>query len=338
MPAVPGRRALRRAASLALLLFVAVAACAQRQPPPPLTLATSAASLSLPIHVADDNGYFAAEGVAVNLRECLGGFRCLRMMFDGQADLATAADMPIVVSSFERDDYAVLATFATSSRNEKLLTRKSAGITEPVQLEGRRVGTVKGTSAHYFLDIWLLFNGIDPKRVVIVPLNPEQAPGAIERREVDAVAVYEPYAFRALELLGSDARLLPSARIYSASFNLVASRHTIAARLDDLQKVLRALLRAEAFIREQPLKAQALMKARLKLGQDYIDWDWPHLEFRIALDQSLIATMEGEARWALREGHVAADRRPPNYLRFIEAGPLRSVAPGAVTLLERAAR
>ena len=40
----------------------------------------------------------------------------------------------------------------TSPRNVKLVARKSAGVASAGQLVGKRVGTVKGTSAHYLLD------------------------------------------------------------------------------------------------------------------------------------------------------------------------------------------
>ncbi len=46
-------------------------------------------------------------------------------------------------------------------------------------------------------------------------------------------------------------------------------------------------------------------------------------------NQALVSTMEGEARWAQREGHVAGGQRP-NVLTLIHAGPLKSVKPDAV--------
>ncbi len=325
------RRALRGAAALALLLWLSAAARAQA-----MTIAVSTSSLSLPIHVADAQGYFAAEGLAVRIADCIAGVRCIRQMFDGKADVATVAELPVVINSFERDDFAVFATFVTSSRSEKLIVRRSAGITEPKQLEGRRVAVFTASSAHYFLDTFLLFNGVDPKRVVVVLTAPERVPQALQRREVDAAAAFEPFAFDALKALGADGAALPGPRIYTTSFNLVAARSTLAARQADLVKLLRAVERAQRFIREQPLKAQALLKARLGLGDDFIAWDWPNLDYRLGLDQSLIATMEGQARWALREGHVPAERRMPNFLHFVDARPLRAVAPASVTMLDSA--
>jgi len=97
-------------------------------------------------------------------------------------------------------------------------------------LEGKRVATVKGASAHYFLDSYLLFNDVDTTKVRVVSLAPEQMSAALERREVDAVAIWEPHAYLALKTLGTDGAVLPSPRIYTETFNLIADRHTIIER------------------------------------------------------------------------------------------------------------
>jgi ABC-type nitrate/sulfonate/bicarbonate transport system substrate-binding protein len=321
-------QAIARLGAALLLSWLAVTGATAQT----LVLATTTGTYSLPIHIAEANGYFADEGVAVRLSDCSPGLRCLRQMLDGQADLATVADLPIALHAFERDDFAVIASFVGHARSEKLVARKAAGITQPRQLEGRRIGVVKGTSAQYFLDTWLLYHGVDPKRVVIVAVDAEQAQGALQRGELDAAAMFEPYAFNTVHQSAGRAVLLDAPRIYRLSFNLVSTRRTAAARHVDLVKVLRAVERAERFVREQPQQAQALMKSKFGLGRDYVDWDWGNFDFRLSLDQSLLGTLEGQARWALREGHVAADRKVPNYLRFVEPAALRQVLPAAVTV------
>lgn len=320
--------ALRRALSGAALLTALPLAAAE------LVLAVSQTSLSLPLHVAESQGYFAAEGVAVRTEDCIGGQRCLKRLFDGAAQLATVSELPVMFNSFERTDYAVVGTFVTSVRDVKLIARRSAGIGAAAQLAGKRIGTVRGATAHYYLDAYLLFHDIDPKGVTLVALAPEKVPQALAAREVDAVAIWEPYGWLTLRAVGADALVLDNPRIYTPTFNLVVDRRTLAAREDEIVKLLRALDRAQRFIREQPRRAQEIMKARLRLDQAFVDAVWPDLDFRLGLDQSLVSTLEGEARWALREGHVPAGRKTPNFLHVIEPGPLRRAVPGAVTTLK----
>ena len=115
----------------------------------PLTLAVSRTPLSLPLYVAQQNGYFAAEGLEVKFNECLGGHRCLRQVLEDQADVGTVGELPVVLNSFSRSDYAVIGTFTKSSDDIKLVTTAQAGIKSAAQLAGKRIGTMKGTASEY---------------------------------------------------------------------------------------------------------------------------------------------------------------------------------------------
>lgn len=299
-----------------------------------LTIAVSRSSLSLPIWVAEAQGYFAAEGVPVRTVECLGGHRCIKQMLNGEVSLATSSEMPVMLNSFERDDFAVVATFVTSKRDVKIVARRSAGIAAAADLAGKRVATMGGTSAHYFLDLFLLFHGIDPKAVALESLAPEQLVAALVEHRVDALATFEPFAFRAGRALGADALVLPSARIYTETFNLSALRSLVASREPDLVRLLRALARAQHFIRDEPQAARAILVGRMQENPAYVEATWSDFDFRLSLDQPLLSTLEGQARWALREGHVPRTRRTPNFLNFVAPGPLRRAAPGAVTIVQ----
>jgi len=57
-------------------------------------------------------------------------------------------------------------------------------------------------------------------------------------------------------------------------------------------------------------------------------------DFRLTLDQSLIATMDGQARWATRQGLVPAGHPSDNLLHSIEPSLLRKAVPGSVSLVQ----
>lgn len=297
----------------------------------PLELAVARTPLSLPLYVAEAEGYFAERGLALKLSDCVGGHRCLQLVLDGSADVATASDSPVMFRSFERSDFVVVGTFVTTSDDVKLVGRRSAGVTRPGDLRGKKVGVVRGASSHYFLDSFLLLNGIDPRSVTMIGLQPDEMAAAMASGKVAAVAVWEPFAFDTLRALKGDTIVLPHANVYSLSFNLVAHRRLVGARDAELAKLLHAVARAEVFIRDKPREAQAILRKRLGVDPSFIDWVWPGLRFRLGLDQSLIKTLESEARWAIREGHVAGTT-VPNYLRYMHPLPLREVDANSVSL------
>ena len=228
-------------------------------------------------------------------------------------------------------DFAIIGSFVTSEDDLKIITRADTGITTPQQLAGKTVATVTGAASNYFLDTLLLFNGVDPKRVHTRNVAPEAMVEALKHKAVDAIAIWEPIPFLALQAVPG-ARMLPKSSTYRLTFNLVARRNLLGVRDAELDGLLRALERAQDFIYHHPQQAKAILRQRLKLDQAFIDWIWTRYSYRLSLDQSLLTTLEGEARWARQEGLVKGERSP-NYLNFIYAGPLLKVRPSAVNII-----
>ena len=323
--------ALRATVRNLLLLFIYSLSISVALAVEPLTVAVSQTPLSLPFYVAEKEGYFTAEGLQVKFNELIGGHRTLQQLLDGEADLATSSEAVVMFNSFQRQDFAVIATFVSSDNDVKVVTRQGSGVFRPEQLLGKRVATVVGAASHYYLDTLLLLQGVDPHGVALVNLPPEAMPAALKKGEVDALAIWEPFPFKAMHAV-EGANVLKNSGTYVLTFNLLVHKKHVGVRDDDLVKFLRALDRAVHYIKAEPQAAQAILRARLKLDPDFIDWIWPHYNYRLTLDQSLLVTLESEARWARREGYVAA-RQSPNYLDLIYTSPLRKASPGAVGIV-----
>lgn len=298
---------------------------------PPLVFAVARLPMSLPVYVAEEQGYFAAEKLALTIADCDIGRQCLDRLLDGQADLATAAALPIVLASLRGARFSVLATIASSRGDTKIITRRGSGISSVTGLAGRRVGSFVGSSAQYFLELALLSAGVDPAQVTVVPISPAQASQDLAALGVDALAVFEPYAFRAARSLGAEAQVLGNRRLHVERWNVVASAGVGPARDRELQALCRALDRATAFINAEPAAAWAILRRRLALDDIAVDWVRPDIDFALELRQSLITGLEGQARWALRSGH--ADGTAPNYLDYIRPGPLAAVRRDAVGIV-----
>jgi NitT/TauT family transport system substrate-binding protein len=311
---------------LALALLAGTPAAATE-----LVFAVGRSPGSLPIYVAQAEGYFADERLELRVVECAFGRLCLRQLLDGQAALATAADSPIVAASFGAPALAIVATISTNRNDSKIIVRRSGPVHTVGELAGRRIGTFIGTSAHYFLDSVSLLSGIDPQGLTVVDLPPGKMADRLKAGEVDAVALFEPYAQDVARALGADAQVLSNRRIYLQSWNLVATQAVTARHEGELQGLLRALLRSEALIQRNPARARDILRQRLQIDEAAVEAVWSDYSFKVALDQSLLNTLGAQARWALRKGVVQGAM--PNYLQFIDERPLLRVRPSSVTLV-----
>ena len=298
----------------------------------PLRIGVSETLLSLPLYVAEAEGFFQKRGVNVEFVNCIGGNRCVKNMLDGQTDMSTATELPVVFNSFSRSDFAILTSFVSVANDLKVVARTDAKITEPGKLRDKTLGYVKGGASQYVLDLVLVYNGIDPDTVKLKAITPETALTALANKEVDALCIWEPFVSRIELELGTDVQLVPIPKLYTETFNLIAMQSAIKARPQELERIVQALKDSTQFIQTHPEKVKALAAKRLRVPVTLIDKIFDDYRFRLSLNRSLPRTMEGQGRWALREGHVPSNLPQPNYTSFLYPAFLKTVDPSAVSL------
>lgn len=308
------------------IVFASVAAQAA-----PVRIGVSETLLSLPLYVAHSEGFFEKRGVSVEFTNCVAGNRCMRNMLAGETDLATATELPVVFHSFDRNDFAILTSFVSASNDLKIISKTSANITYPYKMRGKTLGYVKGTSSQYVLDLVLAYDGIDPATVTLKQVTPESAQQALAQGEVDALCIWEPFVSRIRQGLGSEVNLVPIPKLYTQTFNLIASQSVIESRPKELERIMLALKDSTQFIQANPDKAKALAAKQFNVSVDLIEQIFDDYRFRLSLTRSLGRTMEGQARWAIREGHINSTLPHPNYTDFVYTRFLKIVEPGAVS-------
>jgi NitT/TauT family transport system substrate-binding protein len=299
-----------------------------------LVIGTSRTAQSLPVYVAEAQNYFHAAGVDVRTRAYPSGVACLAALRDGQVQIATASEVAVMFSAFTRPDLAIFATLDNSTTSQKIVVRRDSSFRSAQQLLGERIATVANSTAVYYLDSTLLMNGIDPAQVAVQYLPPDKVGPALVAGDVDAAVIWEPYAHETLTALGKQGGLLPNAPVYTSRFNLVAARGPLAEREATFVKVLQAIERAMRFIAEHPAQAQAILQARLGVDPSYIADTWGDYQYVLSLNQSLVTSLDVEARWAVREGHARASGELPRGQDLVVTVPLRKVLPDSVTLFD----
>lgn len=297
-----------------------------------VTIVVSRSLLPAPIVVAQDRGYFAGHGLEVSIKKYPSGKLALKVMFAGEADLATTATTPVVFTSFERLDFSLLATFVYSHSDTQIIAYSEAAIEKGTDLKGKRIGVDLETTGQFFLGLFLTYNALAISDVEMVDINTADLPTALQNREVDAIAVWQPYAYRAKQILQDAANQLPDYNVYRTTFNLVTTDSYAKQHPGTLERVLKAVIEAAAFIKDNPQESIAVVSESLELDTEEVTTLWGSYIFEVFLDQELLLGLADEARWAIENGLVEK-KEVPDFFKRIYLEPLEAVKPEAITLI-----
>ena len=113
---------------------------------------------------------------------------------------------------------------------------------------------------------------------------------------------------------------------------IIAPNEWITKHPELAGRVLKALARAEEYLFRHPADAKAVLQKRLNLDPAYVETVWSQNQFSLSLDQSLIMTMEDEARWMIAN-KLTSEKQIPDFLNYIFEDGLKAVKPEAVNIL-----
>jgi len=283
--------------------------------------------------VAVDQRYFAQEGLKVTVKDYPSGLRALDGLLAGEVDVVSTGEVPAVFASFTRNDFTILASTGTDDGYAKIVASAKSGIRNPGDLKGKRIAVPKGTGMHLFLHLFLLKNHLSEKEIKLSFMKSEELMEALVRGEIDAFSGSEPFVSQAKAKLGSDGIAIFEEHILYAPFDImVTTKKLVRENPDAAKSILKALIRAEEFIKKQPAEAKKIVGKKLNMPVTEFADTWGHLSFNVQLPQSLILAMEDEARW-MRDSKLVEAITLPNYLDFFHIEALKSVRSRSVGII-----
>jgi ABC-type nitrate/sulfonate/bicarbonate transport system substrate-binding protein len=323
----PARDSIALALSVLCLLAVAIGgtACTASPNPPAAAKKTSVAMTQYPgsaaLYVARDKGFFRDEGVDPAFTVYPSGVLALAAVVDGSADFATCAETPIARAALDGKPLAVVATLAQVQRSNMIVARRDKGVASAGDLKD------------FLLHIYLIASGIDPKGVEVVYMKPDEVVGALTSGRVEAVCTWPPYTTKLISELGDGAVVLDSPGLYTLKWNVSVRRDLTSRDPDLIVRFLRAVAKADDYIAEHPDEARSITAKAVGVDTTTIKAMWNDYRMSVMLDQSLLLSLEDEARW-MRASESTRQPGIPNFLEYVYTGGLRAVRPANVRIVE----
>lgn len=282
--------------------------------------------------IAMDRQYFSRNGIDVNLVKYDTGATSLTGALNGEADIVIGVtEFPVVKASFKVKDIAILASI-DEGEYVYFVGSKDSGIEKPLDLKGKKVGTVFGTISEFYLGRYLELNGMGAQDVALVDLKtPDEWVSSVVNGDVDAVVLAQPDANKVKESLGGN-YFFWQAQSGQSLFGLVVSTGEWAANHPEIiKRFLKSIADAEQYVNSHPAESKIIVQKGLNLDSAYVETVWQQNRFGLTLDQSLLLAMEDEARWMIDNG-LTPEKNVPNYLDIIFADGLKSIKPDAVKI------
>ena len=197
-------------AAMSAALALVLPAHAQSLEKPKLTIGVGGKTLFyyLPLTIAEQKGYFKAEGLDVEIPDFAGGAKALQAMIGGSADIVSGAYEHTITQQAKGQNIEALVLQGKYAGIVLAMPKaKAAAYKSPADLKGMKIGvTAPGSSTNMFVNILLAKSGLKPDAVSIIGVGAGAGAVAIMKRgEIDAISNLDPV----IAQLESDGAVVP---------------------------------------------------------------------------------------------------------------------------------
>jgi len=301
------------------------------QPALPLTVGMEPNQVNTLIYIADEEGFFVANGLNVTIRNYPSGAAATEGLLLGENEIATATEFVLVGKALDR---VPLRTFGSIDEFEQiyLVGREDSGILEVPDLKGKTVGISRKTAAEFYLGRFLELHGMNIREMNLEDVRPPQIVDALANGDVDAVVTWQPHVSTIQERMGDGVVAWPVQSGQPAFCVAICTGEWADGHPDEITRFVRALSEAQGYLIRNPEGSKAILSNRANYSNAYVQQVWPEHHFFLSLDQALVSAMEDEARWEIRNNLTGA-KTLPDFRENIYTGGLERVKPESVNII-----
>lgn len=283
------------------------------------------------IYIADNQNYFAANGLNVTFKSYNSGFAATQGMLNGQVNIAFSSEFVVAEEALANDSFYTFGSIAKYNIYN-VVARTDKGISNISDLSGKTIGVAFGTIAQFYLGSFLELNNMNQSDVTIVNVPNPQSANALANGTVDAVVTYQPIINQIESLLSNNTVIWPAQANQLGYFDAVCTTNWATAHSDLIVRFLKTMVQAENFNLNHQDQAMAIVAKTLNYTSAYMADVWPNYQFSVTLDQSQIVAMQAESQW-LVQNNLTTATAVPNFLNYIYVSGLKSVDPSSANII-----
>jgi len=287
------------------------------------------------IWMALKKGFFKAEGLDVSVKWFSAGTTAMQTFQSGKegkrgfGDFNTGGELPAV--NFWQNMDEQYSLFAIIERDtEGYVGIAKAAIKTGKDLKGKTIATRVGSTGSWFISEYLKAHGLTEKDVTIKNMDPHIMPSAIDRGDIDAFFIWEPYGAQALKIAGNRVHKLTTAKGFMNGYLVIGTwKWYLREHPGVAERMLKALDKGRRYAAEN--KAEVIQFAKEQFSvQDTapVEADYAYNERVVGLDKVAWDDFHKLARWMKESGMAKRDFNPK---AFFDPRPLQKVLPERVS-------
>jgi NitT/TauT family transport system substrate-binding protein len=229
--------------------------------------------------VADQMGYFKAEGLKITPRWYIAGTDLPSMWGAGNIHLGTAtATMVVPIAASSGGIYNIAPQSDIAGTQQIVLGKKGQELVRsPKDFEKLKVGMPKGASVTMAIQSMARDTGVDFSKIQFVNLAPPDSVTALAKGDIDAMAGWAPWVFNAVKQAGGKVYFTGNRSFIPGKEGQVDWLHVHAGVIvsgkmlkenpNTLKAVLRALIKATDTINTQREASVKIVAAQMKMDE-----------------------------------------------------------------------
>jgi len=285
-----------------------------------MTIATGVDPSFSPYYVGKEGGFFEKHGLDVTINTGPSGSAMIAFLIGDQVNSAYGSEQAGVSANIRDPKVVAIAEGTALLRWLSIVGRN---IETMDQLKGKKVGVARGTGGEVF---WLSVIDklkLNPADYTIVNVEAPEMVAALERGNIDAFAVWEPWPTRALRAIPNTKILLNNESIQIVRNFIYMNKGWAEANQEATRRFLRALLESAAFIDTNREQATAQVARFLRQDRALIGELLTKIRFPLDLTKDSVANMQLAIDQLRGMGRLGKEVTPAE---VIWAEPLKAVA------------
>jgi ABC-type nitrate/sulfonate/bicarbonate transport system substrate-binding protein len=217
----------------------------------------------------------------------------------------------------------------------RIVANKASGITKLSDLKGKKIGTMPGTSAGYFINQMMANAGLKSGDYTVVsgnvcmktPCGAGTFPQMISNKQVDAFGIWEPAVELGANALGSNAVIFQNASIYREVYSLFTTTDKLkdATTRKSIVAFIKALNQALDVFKNNPDKVYQTVASAVGMDAAVVKAVWPVHKWSGTLASDLVDFMTEEDQYLAKQNGRATTSKT-DIAAFVDSSIIQEAA------------